>query len=162
MNLTGYVPKPSYREDWRSPCVIGFLARICPEKGLHHLAEAQKILAEEETLPPIRLRAAGYLDPADHWYLENIRHQLADWGIADRFEYVGELDHHAKIAFLQSLDVFSVPTVYHESKGLSVLEGFAAGIPAVLPRAAHFPRCSEPPAAGNCASRKNPPHWPTP
>ncbi len=139
LNLAGYGAKSSYREDWRAPCAIGFLARICPEKGLHQLAEALKILAEDKNLPPIRLLAAGYLDAADRWYLDNIRHQLADWGIADRFEYAGELDHAAKIAFLESLDAFSVPTVYHESKGLSILEAFAAGVPAVLPRHGTFP-----------------------
>jgi glycosyltransferase involved in cell wall biosynthesis len=143
LNLSGYGPKPSYRETWQSPCVIGFLARVCPEKGLHQLAEALKILAEDKNLPPIRLRAAGYLDAADRWYLENIEHQLAIWGLADRFEYLGELDHAGKIAFFGSLDVFSVPTVYHESKGLSILEAFAAGVPAVLPRYGTFPEMLE-------------------
>jgi glycosyltransferase involved in cell wall biosynthesis len=143
LNLAGYGPKPFYREDRRSPCVLGFLARVCPEKGLHQLVEALKILTEDADLPPVRLRAAGYLDSADRWYLENIQHQLADWGLGDRFEYVGELDHEAKIAFLHSLDVLSVPTVYHESKGLSILEGFAAGIPAVLPRHGAFPEMIE-------------------
>jgi glycosyltransferase involved in cell wall biosynthesis len=143
LNLSGYGSKPSYRTDWQSPCVIGYLARVCPEKGLHQLADALKILAEDKTLPPVRLRAAGYLDAADRWYLENIEHQLADWGLADRFEYVGELNHAGKIAFFESLDVFSVPTVYHESKGLSILEAFAAGVPAVLPRHGTFPEMLE-------------------
>jgi glycosyltransferase involved in cell wall biosynthesis len=143
LNLAGYGPKPSYREDWRSPCIIGFLARICPEKGLHQLAEALKILAEDANLPPVRLRAAGYLDAADRWYLDDLKHQLAAWGILDRFDHSGELDHAGKIAFLQSLDVFSVPTVYHESKGLSILEAFAAGVPAVLPRHGTFPELIE-------------------
>ena len=38
-----------------------------------------------------------------------------------------------KIAFLQSLDVFSVPTVYRESKGLPALEAMANAVPVVLP-----------------------------
>ncbi|MCC6124496.1 MAG: glycosyltransferase family 4 protein [Pirellulales bacterium] len=143
LNLSGYGPKPAYRTDWRSSCVIGFLARVCPEKGLHLLAEAVHLLSQEASLPPIRLRAAGYLDPADRWYLENIHHQFADWGIADQFEYAGELDHAEKIDFLASLDVFSVPTIYRESKGLSILEAFAAGVPAVLPRHGTFPEMLE-------------------
>jgi glycosyltransferase involved in cell wall biosynthesis len=143
LNLSDYVPKPFYREDWRSPCVLGYFARICPEKGLHQFAEALKILAEDANLPPIRLRAAGYLDAADRWYLDDLKHQLAAWGILDRFDHAGELDHAGKIAFFQSLDVFSVPTVYHESKGLSILEAFAAGVPAVLPRHGTFPELIE-------------------
>jgi glycosyltransferase involved in cell wall biosynthesis len=121
------------------PVAIGYLARICPEKGLHQLAEALKLLAEDAAVPPVLLRAAGYLDPADQPYLDGIQSRLADWGLADRFAYVGELDRAGKIAFLQSLHVMSVPTVYPESKGLSVLEAWANGIPAVLPAHGAFP-----------------------
>ena len=38
-----------------------------------------------------------------------------------------------KIAFLQSLDIFSTPTVYRESKGIPALEAMANGVPVVLP-----------------------------
>jgi glycosyltransferase involved in cell wall biosynthesis len=122
---------------------IGYLARICPEKGLHQLAEALKILADDKTLPAVRLRAAGYLDEAERPYLDKIKHQLEIWGLADRFEYLGELDRPGKIAFLQSLDVFSVPTVYRESKGLFALEAWANGVPAVLPAHGTFPELVE-------------------
>ena len=53
--------------------------------------------------------------------------------MADRFEYVGELDRAGKIAFLQSLDVLCLPSMIRESKGLPVLEAWASGVPAVLP-----------------------------
>jgi glycosyltransferase involved in cell wall biosynthesis len=49
------------------------------------------------------------------------------------------LDHAEKIAFLQSLDLFCLPTVYRESKGLSVFEAWANGVPAVLPAHGAFP-----------------------
>ena len=85
------------------------------------------------------MRAAGYLDPADRPYLAGIRRQLAAAGLADRFQYVGELDRAAKIAFLESLDLFCLPTVCREAKGLPVLEAWAAGVPAVLPAQGAFP-----------------------
>ena len=81
----------------------------------------------------MRLAAAGYLDPADRPYLDRIKSQLASWGLADRFDHVGELDRAAKIDFLQSLDVMSVPAAHAESKGLAVLEAWASGVPVVLP-----------------------------
>jgi glycosyltransferase involved in cell wall biosynthesis len=143
LNLSGYGPKPSYRKEANSPFILGYFARICPEKGLHQLAEALKILSEQKSLPPIRLRAAGYMNPADRWYLEKIASELAQSGLASSFEYAGELDHAAKVAFLQSLDLFSVPTIYRESKGLSILEAFAAGVPVVLPRHGVFPELIE-------------------
>src|SRR5690606_41141332 len=44
-----------------------------------------------------------------------------------------------KIAYLQDLDVMSLPTVYHESKGLPVLEAWANGVAVVLPEHGAFP-----------------------
>ena len=53
--------------------------------------------------------------------------------------YHGELDRPGKLAFLQSLDVFSTPTVYRESKGLPVLEALANAVPVILPSHGSFP-----------------------
>ena len=139
LNLAGHGTRHSGS---RRP-TIGFIARVCPDKGLDQLAAALKLLAADPDLPPVCVRAAGYLDSADRPYLAEIVRQMADAGLAERFEYIGELDRAAKIAFLQSLDVFCLPTVYHESKGLSVLEAWANGVPAVLPAHGAFPEMIE-------------------
>jgi len=118
---------------------IGYFARICHDKGLHQLVEAFRLLCQEPGLPPIRLRAGGYLGTADRPYLAEIQHRIDQWGLSGQFEYVGELDRAGKIAFLQSLDVLSVPTVYRESKGLPVLEALANAVPVVLPEHGAFP-----------------------
>ena len=135
LNLRGHAERPreTGSESGDLPVTVGYLSRIAPEKGLHQLAEALKLLVEDEELPPVRLAAAGHLAETERPYLEGIRSQLESWGLADRFEYVGELDREAKIAFLQSLDVMSVPTVCRESKGLPILEAWANGVPVVLP-----------------------------
>ena len=52
---------------------------------------------------------------------------------------MGELDRGGKIAFLQSLDVFCMPSVTRESKALAVFEAWANGVPAVLPAQGAFP-----------------------
>ena len=44
-----------------------------------------------------------------------------------------------KIEFLRNLDVFSVPTVYVEPKGLFLLEAMACGVPVVQPSHGAFP-----------------------
>jgi glycosyltransferase involved in cell wall biosynthesis len=115
------------------PRVIGFLARICEDKGLHLLMEACEKLAVSNDLPPFVVRAAGYLGTGDKPYLKKIEEQIARGPLAGRFQYVGELDRAGKIAFLQSLDIFSTPTVYRESKGLPALEAMANAVPVVLP-----------------------------
>jgi glycosyltransferase involved in cell wall biosynthesis len=144
LNLDGHAPEPPPREVTEdSPRVIGFLSRVCPDKGLHELAEAFKLVAADPQVPLVELHAAGYLDKADRPYLEEIEENLDGAGLAARFRYHGELDRQGKIALLRSLSVLSVPTTWPESKGLAVLEGFANGIPAVLPAHGVFPEMIE-------------------
>ncbi|MEX2309218.1 MAG: glycosyltransferase family 4 protein [Pirellulales bacterium] len=115
------------------PRVIGFLARICEDKGLHLLVEACERLAGPDDVPPFVVHAAGYLGEGDRPYLRAIESRVAGGPLAGRFTYCGELNRAEKIAFLQSLDVFSTPTVYRESKGLPALEAMANALPVVLP-----------------------------
>lgn len=131
LNLDGHGRRIEKSPD--EPRVIGYLARICEDKGLHVLVEACEWLARRTDLPPFVLRVAGYLGAADKHYYERVRDRIDAGPLAWRFEYVGEPDRAGKIAFLQSLDVFSVPTVYRESKGLPVLEALANAVPVVLP-----------------------------
>jgi glycosyltransferase involved in cell wall biosynthesis len=117
---------------------LGYFARIAPEKGLHLLAEAYRILRRERGLPPSRLRAAGYLAPEHRGYLREIQERLRSWGLAEEFEYQGEVDRPGKVAFLRGLDVLSVPSPYAEPKGLYLLEAMANGVPWVQPRHGAF------------------------
>jgi glycosyltransferase involved in cell wall biosynthesis len=121
------------------PRVIGYLARICEDKGLHLLVDACEQLATRSDLPPFVVRAAGYLGESDKPYLAAIEHKLAGGPLAAGFEYLGELSRPDKIAFLQSLDIFSTPTVYRESKGIPALEAMANAVPVVLPAHGSFP-----------------------
>ena len=136
--------------------VIGYFARITPDKGLHHLVEAFRLLSEDAQLPPLRLRAAGYLGASDRRYLADIQVKLEKWGLLDRFEYAGELDRADKITFLQSLDLMSVPTVYRESKGLSILEAMANAVPVVLPAHGTFPELIEDTQGGRLHAPEDP------
>jgi glycosyltransferase involved in cell wall biosynthesis len=123
------------------PLVIGYLARICPEKGLRNLCDA--FIALRRGGRDCRLRAAGYLGAGDRDYFDQTCGTLRAHGCHEAFEYVGEVSRGEKAAFLRSIHVFSVPTVYHEAKGLPVLEAQAAGVPAVQPRHGSFPELLE-------------------
>jgi glycosyltransferase involved in cell wall biosynthesis len=136
INMDGYGVRPALR---KPPFTIGYLARIAPEKGLHALVEGYRALRERTTGEPARLVAAGYLPPEHQPYLEEIRGKMREWGLGAEFEYRGEVDRAQKTAFLQSLDVFSVPTTYAEPKGMFLLEAMANGLPVVQPRRGAFP-----------------------
>jgi glycosyltransferase involved in cell wall biosynthesis len=120
------------------PYTIGYFARIAPEKGLHLLADAYHRLRHRPNAPPTRLLAAGYLLNEHRDYLSGIEQRLRDWGLASEFTYAGAPDRAGKIACLREMDVFSVPAIYAEPKGLSLLEAMANGIPIVQPRRGAF------------------------
>lgn len=121
------------------PGKIGYLARICPEKGFHLLVDAFAQLKKQPEFAGLRLEAAGYLSAYDKPYLAEQVRKIRRWGLADSFAYHGAVDRREKIRFLCSLHVFSVPSVYADPKGLSVLEALANGIPVVQPDHGAFP-----------------------
>lgn len=134
------------------PFRIGYFARIAPEKGLHVLAEAYRRVHREE--PNCCLEAAGYMAPEHRAYLDGIQRQMQEWNVP--FHYRGVLDRQEKIAFLESLDVLSTPTVYAEPKGIFVLEAMAAGVPFVQPRHGTFPEIAERTGGGILVEPANP------
>jgi glycosyltransferase involved in cell wall biosynthesis len=136
INMEGFTPRPARSG---GPFTIGYLARIAPEKGLHVLCEAYRALRAADGTTPARLVAAGYLAPEHQPYFDRIREQMSAWGLGREFEYRGEVTRAEKTAFLQSLDVFSVPATYDEPKGMFLLEALASGVPAVQPRRGAFP-----------------------
>lgn len=127
----------------RDGSTLGYLARICPEKGFHLLVGAFLRLAREPGRERLRLRAAGYMSDKDRPFFEALAERVRQAGLGDRFEYVGEVDHAGKIRFLRALDILSVPTVYREAKGLPVLEALANAVPVVEPRHGSFPEMLE-------------------
>lgn len=137
IDLTGHDGQPRPAGD---PFTVGYFARLCPEKGLHLLVEAFARLHAK--YPHTRLRVGGYLGERDRLYFEHVRSKAAQLGPA--FEFVGSPASQAeKVEFLKSLDVLSVPTVYREPKGLSILEALANGVPVVQPAHGAFPELIE-------------------
>jgi glycosyltransferase involved in cell wall biosynthesis len=134
INLAGYERR--YPAD--DVFSVGYLARLAPEKGLHLLADAYQLFRRRTGDAPVRLEVAGYLSRAHAPYLEEVRRSLVRAGLADDFTYRGAVDRTGKLAFLRSLDVFSVPATYDEPKGLFLLEAMASGVPVVQPRRGAF------------------------
>ena len=158
ISLEGYRPSQTTApsaprpEDFR----VGYFARVSPEKGLDVLADAFVRLSRRVGDAPVRLEAAGYLASSHHSYLDTVRRRLETAGLADRFTYHGELLRDRKLAFLESLDVMSVPATYDEPKGLSLLEAMASGVPVVQPRRGAFTEIVERTGGGVLVAPDNP------
>ena len=129
--------EPAVAED--RPPTVGYLARLAPEKGLHRLVDAFLLLREHHGMEDAHLRIAGWLGANHQAYADEQFHRLESAGLAAAFEYVGAVDRAGKLEFLNRIDVLSVPTVYHDPKGLFVLEAWASGVPVVQPNHGAFP-----------------------
>ena len=134
---------PSNGQAVSRPPTIGYFARICPEKGLQRLVDALLLLKQLQRGIDVRLRIAGYLGGAYKKWFAALRQRVAQSPLADSIEYVGEVDQDGKRDFLNTIDVFSVPTVYPEAKGIYVLEALAHGVPVVQPAHGSFPELIE-------------------
>ena len=91
----------------------------------------------------VKLRAAGWLGDHNKAYAEENFEKLRAAGLADSFEYVGQVTREEKIEFLQSIDLLCVPTEFLEPKALYTLEAMAIGIPVVEPSHGCFPELVE-------------------
>src|SRR5262249_9510897 len=141
VNLKGHgliQPRPS-----GNGTTIGDFAAICPEKGLHNLVDAFIRLKAMPGTPPCRLRVSGWLGANYETYFAEQKAKLGRANLLGDFEHVECPDHASKVRFLQSLDVLSVPTTYHEPKGLYVLEAWANAVPVVQPAHGSFPELIE-------------------
>ncbi|PYR60152.1 MAG: hypothetical protein DMF85_05945 [Acidobacteria bacterium] len=155
INLAGYERRDP-PADRSAPFRVGYSARVAPEKGLHVLAESYIHLRSLEPHAEMRLDAAGYLAPAQADYLDRIRRDLDNAGLAGEFTYRGAVDRAGKLAFLRSIDVLSVPATYDEPKGVFLLEAMAAGVPVVQPRRGAFTEIVERTGGGLLVEPDNP------
>jgi glycosyltransferase involved in cell wall biosynthesis len=112
---------------------------MCPEKGLDTLVDAFIEIRRRARVPALRLKVGGGCGPADEAFVEGLRGRLRSRGLLADVEFHPNLDRTAKIAFLKSLTVFSVPALYGEAFGMYLLEALAAGVPLVQPAHAAFP-----------------------
>lgn len=137
INLDNFSAKNPTRSS--RPLTVGYLARLCHAKGLHLLVDAFLELRQRPGLESLQLKIAGWLGESDSAYYKAQLKKIQTANAGDCFSYAGVLDREQKVAFLKSLDVLSVPTVYEEAKGIYVLESLACGVPVVQPRHGAFP-----------------------
>ncbi len=136
---------------------IGYLARLAPEKGLHVLVDAFLLLHEMIGQQySLRLKIAGWLGKQHADYAATQFAKLDAAGLRNCYEFLGTIDRPEKLRLLSQLDLFSVPAVYQDPKGLYVLEAMAAGVPVVLPRHGAFPELVQATGGGQLVTPGDP------
>ena len=140
IDVSIYIDAPYQPHD---PPVIGYLARMCPAKGLHTLVDAYIALRDQGAEPAPRLHIAGAATPADEAYIDEQREKLRKAGVMDGVLITPNVDQQQKMDMLASLTVLSVPATYSESFGLYVIEANAMGVPVVQPEHGAFPEVLE-------------------
>ena len=109
---------------------LGYLGRIEPNKGMGELLSAVERLKSEGR--KIRLRIAGK-EEREGEYLPKFREALGE-----DFEYCGLVSGERKREFLESLDVFVMPT-YFEGLPMSLLETMSYGAVPVVTEVGSIP-----------------------
>ena len=111
-----------YKED-SIPLTIGYLGRIVPTKGMDYLLQACCMLKESQI--PFYLKIAG-AEELEGQYLPQFSNRLGN-----QFVYAGIVSGVSKNAFLQSLDVLTMPTFF-EGLPMSLLECMSYGVVPVI------------------------------
>jgi glycosyltransferase involved in cell wall biosynthesis len=123
--------------------VIGYLARLCRDKGLETLVDAFIRLRRDRSARRVVLRAVGVALPPDIRLIDELKKRLRSEGMEGDVEFHPNVDRARKIELLSTFDVLSVPATYGESFGLYVIEAMACGVPAVQPSHGAFPEIAE-------------------
>jgi glycosyltransferase involved in cell wall biosynthesis len=135
IDTAGYVP-PARRD---GPPTIGYVARLCRDKGLETLVEAFRLLRQRKEWAGLRLVAAGACLRGDRPALARLARGLDAAGLAGAYEFHENVTLTRKLECLRRATVFSVPATYGESFGLYLLEAWAMGLPVVQPEHGAFP-----------------------
>jgi len=132
------------------------MARLAPEKGLHHLVDGFIELKSRPAAENYKLKIAGWLGTEHQTYAQQQWDRLDEAGLSNEYQYLGAIERQQKLDFFREIDVLSVPTDFLEPKGLYGLESLAAGVPVVLPSHGAFPELIEQSGGGILCQPRNP------
>jgi glycosyltransferase involved in cell wall biosynthesis len=123
-------PVQRVRENDSVPVKLGVLGRLSPEKGLEVLLE--QLLADKTLNWTLSIGGKG-----DDEYVKGLQTKYAD----PRIDYLG---HVKSGAFLDSIDVLVVPSIWNEPFGRVTVEAYSRGVPVVGANTGGIPEVIEP------------------
>jgi glycosyltransferase involved in cell wall biosynthesis len=149
VDIPAFHTEPPPPGDPQTPLRILFVGRVSPEKGIHVLLEAFRLVADrcpnaelhivgKESVPSSRMvtalsddmhtRKLLYADQPN--YLDHILASLPE-EIRPRIHLHGDVPNSALPAFYRDAAVFVFPSEWEEPFGIPVVEAMASGIPVV-------------------------------
>jgi glycosyltransferase involved in cell wall biosynthesis len=129
----------AHREKLPEVPTIGYLSRMCRERGLDTLVDAFIILKKNPKLQNARLRISGGARSDDAPFVNSLKQRLSSAGFISDVDFLPDFSKKARLEFLHSLSVMSVPEKQPVAYGLYVLEALASGVPVVEPAFGVFP-----------------------
>ncbi|MEC9489299.1 MAG: glycosyltransferase family 4 protein [Halanaerobium sp.] len=117
---TDNLPSPMVELAGPGKKVIGTVARLDKNKGIHILLEAFHLLAEQGT--HLLIIGEGELE-------EKLKQMAGKLRIADRIKFAGFVANTHD--YYEAMDVFVLPTIGVEASGLAVMEAMAHGLPVI-------------------------------
>lgn len=167
-----------YFQGDRPPNLL-YVGRTSPEKGIHVMLEALKLI--KRNYPDVKLTLIGgmhgqlpyksLLDIADEailedlkkFYVKNIPDEydeyiydlIEEYDLKNNVIIAGEKFHVDTIKYYQRADLFLFPTVCNEGFGIPVIEAMATGIPVVASRTGGVPELIEDGKTGLLVERNN-------
>jgi mannosyltransferase len=114
---------------------IATIGRIRPEKGTDRFVEAMLRLLPDH--PGTTALVIGRAGPSDRGFLDGLKRQAAEAGLADRLLFPGEIAPDALPALLRALTLV-VQLPRYEGYGMAALEAMASGVPFIASDTGHF------------------------
>jgi len=118
---------------------IGFLSRMCPERGLDTLVEAFILLKQTPALESCQLQISGGKSQADELFVRDIQSRLSRAGVDGDVTFARDFSGRNRQRWLQGLTVMCVPEREEVAYGLCAMEALATGVPVVQPAIGVFP-----------------------
>jgi glycosyltransferase involved in cell wall biosynthesis len=134
-----------------------FAGRVSPEKGIHVLLDAYRMVLAREPEAELTIVGGAYIPPLSFLvdrsgdpmvrelrrfytsdYLEHLQEEARTIP-EGRVSFLGQVAHSELAALLKDADVFMQPSVWGEPFPLAVVEAMAAGLPVIASRIGGLP-----------------------
>ena len=130
-----------YPENSDTPAnpTLGYLSRVCEEKGLDLLIDAFLQLKKRPDLKNLRLCISGDQMSHPSTWLRKIHQRLETQNCCQDVDFIKKFELADRLDFFRSISVLCVPKSQGDTSGFNILEAQAMAIPVVQPDVSDFP-----------------------